>query len=73
MPPLQKNDFVRWYQLVPILIGLSLALAGYVNAITHDSISKDVFAQFEKRFEEFKGEQRDSMKRLLDEIKGLMK
>ncbi len=68
-----KNGFVRWLQLVPTLIVLSLALAGYVHAISNKSMSKDVFAQFEKRFEEFRAEQKDGMKRLLDEIKSLKK
>lgn len=66
-----KNGFVRWFHIVPTLIVLSLALAGYVNAVSDNSMSKDVFVQFEKRFEEFRAEQRDGMKRLLDEIKGL--
>jgi len=69
----QKNGFVRWFHLVPALILLSLGLAGYVNAIASDSMSKDVFVQFEKRFEEFRDEQKTGMKRLLDEIKGLKK
>lgn len=61
-----KNGYVRWLHLVPTLIALSLSLAGYVHAITDKSMSKDVFVQFEKRFD-------DNMVRILDEIKGLKK
>ncbi len=61
-----KNGFVRWLHLVPTLIVLSLALAGYVHAISDKAMSKDVFVQFEKRFD-------DNMVRILDEIKGLKK
>jgi len=61
-----KNGFVRWYHLAPTLIVLSLALAGYVHAISDKAMSKDVFVQFEKRFD-------DNMERILDEIKGLKK
>lgn len=61
-----KNGFVRWFHLVPTLIVLSLALAGYVHAISDKAMSKDVFVQFEKRFD-------DNMVRILDEIKGLKK
>ena len=61
-----KNGFVRWFHLVPTLIVLSLALAGYVDAISDKAMSKDVFVQFEKRFD-------DNMVRILDEIKGLKK
>ena len=64
--PTQKNGYVRWFQLVPTLIVLSLALAGYVHAISDKAMSKDVFVQFEKRFD-------DNMERILDEIKGLKK
>ena len=73
MMPTPKNGYVRWFHLVPALIFLSLGLAGYVNAIANDSMSKDVFVQFEKRFEEFRDEQKTGMKRLLDEIKSLKK
>jgi len=62
----QKNGYVRWYHLVPTLIVLSLALAGYVHAISNKAMSKDVFVQFEKRFD-------DNMVRILDEIKSLKK
>jgi len=64
--PTQKNGYVRWFHLVPTLIILSLALAGYVHAISDKAMSKDVFVQFEKRFD-------DNMVRILDEIKGLKK
>ena len=64
--PTPKNGYVRWFHLVPTLIGLSLALAGYVHAISDKAMSKDVFVQFEKRFD-------DNMVRILDEIKGLKK
>ncbi len=61
-----KNGVVRWIHIVPTLIVLSLALAGYVHAISDKAMSKDVFVQFEKRFD-------DNMERILDEIKGLKK
>jgi len=51
MSPPAGNGYVKWFQLVPTLIILSLALAGYIHAVSDKAMSKDVFFQFEKRFD----------------------
>ncbi len=58
----EKNGNVKWWQLIPLL----LLVSGYAYAESKNSVSKDVFSQFEKRFD-------ISMNRLFDEIKTLRK
>jgi len=50
MNEIQKNGYVKWFSLLTILIPLILVSFGYTYSVSNDSINRNEFNQFEKRF-----------------------